>query len=169
MSRKVMKMTSFRLRILAQVLPFLLMTPALAPAQTSPSRGQATAALKQPNPAAAHYTRQQIDQMVAPIALYPDQLLAQVMMAATYPQQIVEAAEWVKDPAHAAFKGDQLVAAVEPLPWDPSVKALVAFPQIVQMMAEHIEWSQALGVAFATQQAEVMARVQGLRHLAMKS
>src|ERR1051326_8332588 len=94
-------MTSFRLRILAQTLPFLLIAPlalAQTPASKAPSRAQATAALNQPaNPGAAHYTRQQIDQIVAPIALYPDQLLSQVLMAATYPQQIAEAAQWLRD------------------------------------------------------------------------
>src|SRR5436190_6009787 len=165
---RVKKMKSFRLRILAQTLPFLLITPGLALAQNAPTRSQATAALNQPaNPGAAHYTRQQMDQMVAPIALYPDQLLSQVLMAATYPQQVVEAEQWLKE--HGDLKGDALAQALEPLPWDPSVKALVAFPQIIEMMSEHIEWTQALGVAFATQQAEVMARVQALRHLAMKS
>src|SRR5712671_4852959 len=165
-------MKSFRLRILAQTLPFLLITPvALAQAPTkAPSRGQATAALNQPsNPRVAHYTRQQIDQMVAPIALYPDQLLSQVLMAATYPQQVVEAAQWLKDPGHGDLKADALPQALEPLLWDPSVKALVAFPQIIEMMNEHIEWTETLGVAFATQQAEVMSRVQALRQLAMKS
>jgi len=161
-------MKSFRLRILAQTLPFLLIAPGLALAQNAPTRGQATAALNQPaKPGAAQYTRQQIDQMVAPIALYPDQLLSQVLMAATYPQQVVEAAQWLRE--HGDAKGDALAQAMEPLPWDPSVKALVAFPQVLEMMAEHIEWTQALGVAFATQQAEVMTRVQALRHLAMKS
>jgi uncharacterized protein DUF3300 len=164
-----MKTTSFRLSIMAQVLPFLLIAPALAPAQTAPTRTQATAALNPANPAAARYTRQQIDQMAAPVALYPDQLLGQVLMAATYPQQIVEAAEWLKDPNNAQLKGDALVAALQPLPWDPSVKSLVAFPQIVAMMSDHIEWTEALGIAFTTQQAEVMARVQALRRLAVKS
>src|SRR5437868_5842451 len=160
------QMISFRLRILGQTLPFLLIAPlalAQTPASKGPSRAQATAALNQPaNPGAAHYTRQQIDQMVAPIALYPDQLLTQVLMAATYPQQIVEAAQWLKDSSHAEVKGDALVEALQPLPWDPSVKALVAFPQLVVMLSEHIEWTGALGVAFATQQTEVMARVQAL-------
>ena len=166
-------MISFRLRILGQTLPFLLIAPlalAQTPASKAPSRAQATAALNQPaNPGAAHYTRQQIDQLVAPIALYPDQLLSQVLMAATYPQQIAEAAQWLKEDGHAELQGDALVQALEPLPWDPSVKALVAFPQVVEMMSEHIEWTEAIGVAFATQQAEVMARVQALRQLAMKS
>jgi uncharacterized protein DUF3300 len=164
-----MKMTSFRLRIMVQVLPFLLIAPELAPAQTPPTRSQATAALNPANPAAAHYTRQQIDQLTAPIALYPDQLLTQVLMAATYPQQVVDAANWLKDPGNAELKGDALVAALQPLPWDPSVKALVAFPQIIAMMADHIEWTEALGVAFATQQPDVMGRVQALRRLAAKS
>src|SRR5213595_255427 len=119
-------MTPFRLRILAQTLPFLLIAPAIALAQAPPTRSQATAALNQPANPAARYTRQQIDQLVAPIALYPDQLLAQVLMAATYPQQIDEAAQWLKDPSHAELKGDALVEALRPLPWDPGVKALVA-------------------------------------------
>ncbi|HLY46239.1 MAG TPA: DUF3300 domain-containing protein [Stellaceae bacterium] len=162
-------MTSFRLRIMAQVLPFLLLTPGLALA-APPSPGEAAAALgPAANPAAVQYTRAQIDQMVAPIALYPDQLLTQVLMAATYPQQIVDAAQWLQDPANAALKGDALVAALQPLPWDPSVKALVPFPQLIVMLSEHIDWTQTLGVAFATQQPAVMARVQALRHLAFKA
>ena len=163
-------MKSFRYRIMAQALPFLLIAPGLAWAQMPPSRGEAAAALNQPgNPGAAQFTRQQIDQMVAPIALYPDQLLTQVLMASTYPQQIADAAQWLQDPQNGSLKGDALAAALQPLPWDPSVKALVPFPQIVAMMAEHIDWTQALGVAFATQQPEVMIRVQALRQLAMKS
>jgi hypothetical protein len=161
-------MTPFRLRILAQTLPFLLLTPGLALAQNAPTRGQAAAALNQPaKPGAQQYTRQQIDQLVAPVALYPDQVLSQVLMASTYPQQVVEAAQWLQD--HKDLQGDALAQALEPLQWDPGVKALCAFPQVVQMMAEHIEWTQALGVAFTTQQTEVMTRVQALRQLAMKS
>jgi hypothetical protein len=162
----VTQMTLPRLRVMAQILPLLLIAPVIALAQAPPTRGEATAAL---NPSAPHYTRQQVDQLVAPIALYPDQLLTQVLMAATYPQQIAEAAQWLQDPNNAALKGDALVAALEPSPWDPSVKSLVAFPQIITMLNEHIEWTQALGTAFATQQAEVMARIQALRHLAMRS
>src|SRR5205807_5949624 len=142
------QMISFRLRILGQTLPFLLIAPlalAQTPASKGPSRAQATAALNQPaNPGAAHYTRQQIDQMVAPIALYPDQLLSQILMAATYPQQVVEAAQWLQ--GHPDMNGDALVSALEPLPWDPSVKALAVFPQVIVMMSEHIEWTEALGV-----------------------
>ena len=165
-------MTSFKLRVMAQVLPFLLIAPGLtvAQAQKPPSRGEAMAAMKAtPQKASAQYTRQQIDQLIAPIALYPDQLLAQVLMAATYPQQLLDAADWLQDAQHAGLQGDELAQALEPLPWDPSVKALVAFPPIIAMMTEHLEWTEALGLAFATQQAQVMQRVQGLRQLAVKS
>ena len=163
-------MTSFKLRVLAQVLPFLLVAPALASAQTPPSRSEAMAAMKAgQQQAGAQYTRQQIDQLIAPIALYPDQLLAQVLMAATYPQQLLEARDWLQDPQHAALKGDALAQALADLPWDPSVKALVAFPPVIAMMTEHLEWTESLGLAFATQQAQVMSRVQALRQLALKT
>src|SRR3954470_12538508 len=146
-------MTSFKLRVMAQVLPFLLIAPGLsavqAQAQKPPSRGEATAAMKAgPQKASAQYTRQQIDQLIAPIALYPDELLVQVLMAATYPQQLLDAADWLQDSQHTSLQGDELMQALEPLPWDPSVKALVAFPQIIAMMTEHLEWTETLGIAF---------------------
>ena len=163
-------MTSIRLRVLAQTLPFLLIAPAVALAQTPPSRAEATTALHaSANPGAVQFTRQQLDQMLAPIALYPDELLSQILMAATYPQQVLDAAQWLQDPSHKDVKGDSLAQGLEPLPWDPSVKSLIAFPQIIAMMAEHIEWTQALGTAFAEDQVAVMDRIQALRHLAMQS
>lgn len=163
-------MKSFKLRVMAQVLPFLLVAPALAPAQTPPSRSEAMAAMKTgQQQAGTQYTRQQIDQLIAPIALYPDQLLAQVLMAATYPQQLLEASDWLQDPTHAALKGDELAQALADLPWDPSVKALVAFPPVIAMMTEHIQWTESLGLAFATQQSQVMSRVQALRQLALNA
>ncbi|HEX7199688.1 MAG TPA: DUF3300 domain-containing protein, partial [Dongiaceae bacterium] len=108
-----------------------------------------------------------LGQMLAPIALYPDQLLTQLLMAATFPQQVVDAGKWLQDSNNAALKGDDLVAALQPLPWDPSVKSLVAFPQIIVMMNDHLEWTEALGTAFANQQVETMARVQFLRDRAV--
>src|SRR4051794_18979349 len=164
-------MKSFKLRVMAQVLPFLLIAPAVALAQTPPSRSEAMGAMKagQHQAAAQQYTKQQIDQLIAPIALYPDQLLAQVLMAATYPKQLMEAADWLQDPTHAGLKGDELAQALADLPWDPSVKALIALPQIIGMMTDHIEWTGSLGLAFATQQAQVMNRVQALRQLAANS
>lgn len=115
------------------------------------------------------YDAAQLDQLLAPIALYPDALLAQILMASTYPLEVVEAARWVEDPAHAALKGDELVNALEPLGWDPSVKALVPFPSVLQMMNSRLDWMQKLGDAFLAQQADVMDAVQRLRRQAQSA
>ncbi|HTZ36514.1 MAG TPA: DUF3300 domain-containing protein [Stellaceae bacterium] len=156
------------LRLVAATLPLLLgASPwALAEPIAPPTRGEAEAALA---PTPTPFSPAQLDQMLAPIALYPDQLLTDVLMAATFPQQVVDARKWLQDPAHAALKGDALVDALRPLPWDASVKSLVAFPQVVAMMNDHLEWAEALGTAFADQEVETMARVQSLRQRAMQA
>lgn len=107
----------------------------------------------------------QLDAILAPVALYPDPLLAQVLMAATYPAEIADAAAWQQ--ANGALAGGQLAAAVEQLPWDPSVKSLLQFPQVLQMLAANPQWVEQLGNAFLVQQADVAASVQRLRHLAL--
>src|SRR5512145_728332 len=89
---------------------------------------------------------EEIEALVAPIALYPDSLLSQVLMASTYPLEIVQAARWVKD--NPNVKGDAAVKAVEGQPWDVSVKSLVAFPQALEPMNEKLDWTQKLGDAF---------------------
>ena len=157
-------MQDFRTRALAGVLPFLLAAPGLAYAQPvqPPTPAEAQAALN-PAPDQAQFTPAQLDQMLAPIALYPDQLLMQLLMASTFPQQVLDADRWLQDPSNAALHGEQLAGALQPLPWDPSVKSLVAFPQIIVMMTDHLDWTQALGVAFADEQIETMARIQFLR------
>jgi hypothetical protein len=109
------------------------------------------------------YSQQQIDQMTAPIALYPDQLVAQILMAATYPLEVVEANRWLKNPQNAQLHGDQLAAALMQQPWDPSVKSLVNFPQVLTMMDAQLPWTEQLGDAFLAQQAAVMDSVQRLR------
>jgi Protein of unknown function (DUF3300) len=110
------------------------------------------------------YDQAQLDQLLAPIALYPDQLLGQILIASTYPLEVVEAARWLQDPNNAALKGDALAAALEQRDWDPSVKSLVPFPAVIQMMNDRLEWTQKLGDAFLAQQAQVMDSVQRLRH-----
>src|SRR5580704_13373638 len=120
-------------------------------------------------PAAPIYTPKQLDQLLAPIALYPDQLLMQVLIAATYPQQIVDAGAWLQDPNNAKLNGDALVAALQPLEWDPSVKSLIAFPQIIATLNQHMDWTEALGIAFANQQADTMAQIQALRQQAARA
>ena len=108
-------------------------------------------------------TAQQLDQLLAPVALYPDPLLAQILMAATYPLQVVAADRWRSDPANAALAGDALAAAAAQQGWDPSVQSLIPFPQILRMMDSRLDWLQQLGDAFIAQQPDVMAAVQRLR------
>ena len=99
--------------------------------------------------------------MLAPIALYPDSLLAQILMAATFPNQVMEADRWLK--RNAKLTGDKLNDALDTMDWDLSVKALAPFPQVVSMMAEQSAWTQRMGEAFVAQEADVMASIQRLR------
>jgi Protein of unknown function (DUF3300) len=109
----------------------------------------------------AKISNQQIDSLTAPIALYPDALLAQVLMAATFPQDVEAAAAWSK--ANPNAKGDDAVKAVASQPWDPSVQSLVAFPQVLATMASQPDWVTQLGNAFLAQPNDVMDSVQRLR------
>jgi len=104
---------------------------------------------------------EELEQIVAPIALYPDSLLSQVFMASTYPLEIVQAARWQKE--HPDVKGDAVSKAVEKETWDASVKSLIAFPDVLTMMNEKLDWTQKLGDAFLAQQKDVMDAVQRLR------
>jgi Protein of unknown function (DUF3300) len=114
----------------------------------------------QPAPAQP-FKPEELEQIVAPIALYPDSLLAQVFMASTYPLEIVQAARWSKE--HPDVKGDAVAKAVEKEAWDASVKSLIAFPDVLTMMNEKLDWTQKLGDAFLAQQKDVMDAVQRLR------
>lgn len=107
--------------------------------------------------------KEELDQLLAPIALYPDDLLTNVLMASTYPLDVVQAARWRKEPPNAKLKGDTLAKALEAKDWDPSVKALVQFPNVLQTMSEKLDWTQKLGDAFLGQQDEVMDEIQLLR------
>jgi hypothetical protein len=107
------------------------------------------------------FKQEELEQILAPIALYPDALLTQVLMASTYPLDIVQADRWAKQ--NKDIKGDTLAKALEAQTWDPSVKSLVNFPQVLAMMSEKIDWTQKLGNAFLAQQKDVMDTVQDLR------
>jgi len=119
-----------------------------------------------PPPGAPIFTQPQLESMLAPIALYPDQLLSDMLMAAAYPQEVAAADQWVHEGVNASLTGDALNAALAPVDWDPSVKSLVPFPQVLDTMAQHMDWTQQLGEAFVAQQADVMSTVQGLRQRA---
>lgn len=112
----------------------------------------------------SRYEQPELDQMLAPVALYPDALLSQVLMASTYPLEVVQAARWSRANPH--LKGQDAVRAVESRDWDPSVKSLVAFPQILAMMDQKLDWTERLGEAFMAQQEQVMDTVQHLRRRA---
>ncbi|WP_434718526.1 DUF3300 domain-containing protein [Paraburkholderia sp. A1BS-2L] len=118
-------------------------------------------ALAQEPAPSASYKPEEIEALVAPIALYPDSVLATVLMASTYPLEVVHAARWSKE--HPKLKGDEAVKAVQDQQWDTSVKSLVAFPQILEPMNDKIDWTQKLGDAFLAQEKDVLDAVQRLR------
>lgn len=115
-------------------------------------------------PSYTEQTPEQLQQLVAPIALYPDSLVAEVLAASTFPEQIVEANRWLQ--AHPDLKGDALAKAVDQQPWDPSVKALTAFPSVVANMDKNLSWTSSLGDAFYNQQEDVMNAIQVMRQRA---
>jgi hypothetical protein len=139
--------------IRSMALAIMVLAPLGANAQTStaPAAASQTPLLK---PA-------ELDQLVAPIALYPDTLLAEVLMASAYPLDIVQAERWVQ--ANKNLTEDQLKAAVDKQPWDESIKSLVATPSVLQMMSEKLDWTEKLGDAVVAQQADVMDAIQRLR------
>ena len=111
--------------------------------------------------AAKPFKPEELDQMLAPLALYPDAVLAQTLMAAGYPLEVVDAARWLK--ANPALKGDAAVAAVKDKSWDVSVKSLVAFPQILVQLSDHLDWMQKVGDAMIAQEQDVADSIQRLR------
>ena len=138
----------------ATTLPLVLYTDGQdQPQQASPSTGQDT-----PN-----LPSDQLDSLVAPIALYPDPLLSQVLVASTYPLEIVQLQQWLAQPKHKDLKDDALVKAIEKEDWDPSVQGMAALPEAVKQLAENIKWTTDLGNAFLAQQSEVMDAVQRMR------
>ena len=113
------------------------------------------------------FSQEQLDQMLAPIALYPDSLLIQILIASTYPLEVVMADRWIKQ--NKDLRGDQLNDALDKQPWDASVKALAPFPEVLAMMNEKLDWTPMLGDAFLAQKEEVMATVQNLRQKAYEA
>jgi hypothetical protein len=126
------------------------------PAQTPQTSSTASTAAS-----SAPFKQEELEQLLAPIALYPDALLAQVLMASTYPLEVVYAARWAR--THPSLSGKALEDAMQNEPWDPSVKSLVAVPKVLELMEQKIEWTQKLGDAFLAQQDQVMKAVQVLR------
>src|SRR6267143_7255789 len=110
---------------------------------------------------------QELQQLVAPIALYPDALVAQILAASTYPTQIVEAERWMQ--RNSKLKGEELVKQVDKQDWDPSVKAMAQFPSVLENMDKNLSWTSSLGEAYVNQPQDVTDAVQTLREEAHKT
>ena len=157
-----------RVMVSALSLAFLLaMWPQNLPAQDQQAPPPQDAADQAPAAAAPAYTQQtseQLQQLVAPIALYPDSLVAQILAASTFPEQVVEADRWLQ--ANPGVKDDALAQAVDQKTWDPSVKALTAFPSVLGNMDKNLSWTSSLGDAYYNQQQGVMDAIQVMRQKA---
>ena len=140
----------------------LMMTiPVAASAQTADKAPASDAPASQSAPSVELLKPEQLEALVAPIALYPDELLANVLAASTYPLEVVQADRWVKE--RKSLKGDALKEAVDKQAWDDSVKALVSTPDVLVMMSDKVDWTKSLGDAVLAQQPDVMDAIQRLR------
>jgi hypothetical protein len=146
--------------VLALAVFTVLGSAAIVGAQGQPNPAQEQQAQAEPAPQQL-WTVDQLDDLVAPIALYPDPLLGQVLVASTYPLEIVEASQWLQ--RNKNLEGQNLVNAARQQPWDPSVQALVAVPDAIDKLNQDIRWTTDLGNAFLAQQADVMSAVQRMR------
>src|SRR5271154_1681584 len=148
-------------KALAVLMSFLLVFTAIPVDATAQTNQQsATAPAAQPDEYAT-LSPDELDGLVAPIALYPDALVAQVLGAATFPYEIVDAVVWLKQ--NSSLTGESLAKAVDQQSWDPAVKALTQFPSVLDTLAKNLAWTSSLGEASATQQQDVMAAVQRMR------
>jgi hypothetical protein len=147
--------------LIALVLVLAIPVGVSAQTSTNPPSPTGASPASQPQPAAELLKPEQLEALVAPIALYPDELLAHVLAASTYPLEVVQADRWLK--ANKSLKGDALKAAVDKQSWDDSVKALASTADVVSMMSDKIDWTKGLGDAVLAQQADVMDAIQRLR------
>jgi Protein of unknown function (DUF3300) len=152
----------YRVPVVAAAFTLLVVGPAVNSAAFAQQAPQYTQQTQQPQQSQQQqFNVQQINQLVAPIALYPDNLLGQILAASTYPLEIVVAARWSS--SNQNVSGQPLEDAMQLQSWDPSVKALTAVPQVLQMMSEKLEWTQQLGAAYLAQPDDIAAAVQRLR------
>lgn len=136
----------------------------LIPGGVLPASAQAPVQAESVDPEPAKIDDDRLDSLVAPIALYPDPLLSQVLVASTYPLELVECSQWIAQ--NPAKKGQELVDAAKKQDWDPSIQAMAAFPDLVSRLAKDIKWTTSLGNAFLAQQSDVMDAVQRMRRKA---
>lgn len=146
-----MSRTSIWIRVVSLLVIVLLTVPMVTLAQDDENE-------------TANFTKEQLAQLLAPIALYPDELIAQILMASTYPLEIVMADRWVRQ--NKDLQGEELAQALEQQTWDPSVKSLVNFPSVLAMLSEKLDLTTKLGDAFLEQKQDVMEMIQELRRRA---
>ena len=153
-------------------LPLILAVAVIAatsPSLTGYSFGadQPAAASAQPGPAPGAATQKELEELVSPIALYPDLLVARILVASTYPDQVVEAHGWLQQ--NSSLPREQLAAQVNAQPWDPSIKSLAQFSPVLQTMSDSLAWTSALGEAYYNQPDDVMEAIQSLRSRAVEA
>jgi Protein of unknown function (DUF3300) len=156
-----------KMNLLKQILVVLLCFSLVQFTAQAESYGPIGQADEQPPAPAAKQSPKELQQLVAPIALYPDALVAQILAASTYPTQIVEAERWMG--SHSDLKGEELAKEVDKQDWDPSVKALAQFPSVLENMDKNLSWTSALGDAYVNQPQDVTDAVQTLREEARKA
>src|SRR5271166_7188317 len=135
--------------------------PTVVPTPTPPPPNE------EPGPAPGAASAEELQELVSPIALYPDVLVAQILAGSTYPTQVVEADRWMKQ--NPNLTGDQLANQVNQQAWDPSIKSLTQFPSVLQTMNDSLAWTSALGEAYYNQPADVMNAIQVLRNMAVNA
>ena len=155
------------MKLFKQVLTLLLCFSLLRFTAQAESFGPTGQSNEQSPTPPAQQSHQDLQQLVAPIALYPDALVAQILAASTYPTEIVEADRWMQ--SHPNLKGEELANEVDKQPWDPSVKALTQFPSVLENMDKNLPWTSSLGDAYANQQLDVTDAVQTMRQQARKA
>src|ERR1700680_338006 len=155
------------MKLSKQVLILLLCCLLVQFTAQADSYGPASQSDQQPPTASVQQSPEELDQLVAPIALYPDALVAQILAAATYPTEVVEVDRWMQQ--HPDLKGDTLAQAADAQSWDPSVKALTQFPSVLGMMDRNLAWTSSLGDAYVNGQQNVLDAVQVMRQRAQQA
>src|SRR5216683_2788809 len=155
------------MKLSKQVLILLLCSSLVRFTAQAESFGPTGQSNEQQPPPPVQHSPQELQQLVAPIALYPDALVAQILAASTYPTEIVEANRWIQ--SHSDLKGEELAKEVDKQPWDPSVKAVTQFPSVLENMDKNLSWTSSLGDAYANQQQDVTDAVQVMRQRAQEA
>src|SRR5260370_665747 len=157
----------FAMKLFKQVLTLLLCFSLLRFTAQAESFGPTGQSSEQQQPPPAQQSLQELQQLVAPIALYPDALVAQILAASTYPTEIVEADRWMQ--SHPNLKGEELAKEVDKQSWDPSVKALAQFSSVLENMDKNLSSTSSLGDAYANQQQDVTDAAEAMRQQAHKA